>query len=215
MASKATIAKYDGTQTMLRKVAIGAAAVGVLLDIISLVYCRTKRGQHSMVAVTGVAFLPLGLSFIWNNLVLFPLSRMKNRMVEAMLVLADVAFFLGFLAISIANGVVMKGLEFSSRYAYRDQRSGIYRSYTRPGLEADHVELYTYNSVPWLICATLHLLAAGLVLQRVLELGFGPKADATCPDCQRKWHRGDARSKDGAETSLLAAHDYDEDADGA
>ena len=55
-----------------------------------------------------------------------------------------------------------------------------------------------------------------MVLRRVLKSGTRAKANATCPDCQRKWHRGDARSKDGAEQSLLAAeHYYDEDAEGA
>lgn len=63
---------------------------------------------------------------------------MKNGMVEGMLVAADLAFFLGFLAISIANGVVMNDL------------GGWGRGW---GLEVDHVVLYTYNSVPWLTCA--------------------------------------------------------------
>ena len=56
----------------------------------------------------------------------------------AMLAVADIAFFLGFLAISIGNGIVMKDLR------------GWGRGW---GLEISHVELYTYNSVPWLVCA--------------------------------------------------------------
>lgn len=59
MAMKAPESKPDGVQLMLRKVAIGAAAVGVFLNTISIIYSSTKRGQHSMVDLTGFAFLPV------------------------------------------------------------------------------------------------------------------------------------------------------------
>lgn len=59
MASKAAASKHDGVQLVLRKVAIGAAAIGVFLDTISIIYSSTKREQHSMIDVTGFAFLPV------------------------------------------------------------------------------------------------------------------------------------------------------------
>ena len=62
MASKAAAAKHDDTQLMLRKVAIGTAAVGILLDIISFVHSCSKRGQRSMIHVTGFALLPVSNS---------------------------------------------------------------------------------------------------------------------------------------------------------
>ncbi|KAL8671315.1 MAG: hypothetical protein Q9168_004176 [Polycauliona sp. 1 TL-2023] len=138
MASKDAAAKHDGIQTMLRKVVLGAVAVGVFLNTISIIYASTKRGQRSMVHLTGLAYLPLGLSLAWNSMILFRLSKAKNSIIEAMLAIADVAFFFGFLAVLIANGVVMNDL------------GGWGRGW---GLEVGHVALYTYNSVPWLTCA--------------------------------------------------------------
>ncbi|KAL8852690.1 MAG: hypothetical protein Q9221_002450 [Calogaya cf. arnoldii] len=138
MASEAAASKLNGVQVTLRKVAIGAAAAGVFLDTVSIIHSSTKRGQRSMIHVTGFAYLPLGLSLIWNHLILFQLSKAKNGLVQGALVLADIAFFLGFLAISIANGVVMNDL------------GGWGRGW---GLEVSHVVLYAYNSVPWLTCA--------------------------------------------------------------
>ncbi|KAI4110838.1 MAG: hypothetical protein LQ339_001114 [Xanthoria mediterranea] len=140
MAMKIPDSKPDGVQLMLRKVAIGAAAVGVFLNTISIIYSSTKRGQHSMVDLTGFAFLPLGLSLVWNHLILFTLSKVKNDMVEALLLVADIAFFLGFVAVSVGNGVVMNHL------------GGWNRGW---GLGVDHVVLYTYNSVPWLTCGSV------------------------------------------------------------
>ncbi|KAL8790107.1 MAG: hypothetical protein Q9213_000809 [Squamulea squamosa] len=181
MASKATASYYNNLQQTLRKIAIAAGAVGVFLDIVSIIHSSSKRYHHSMRELTGFAFLPV-----------------KNDLVEAMLVAADIALFLGFLAVSIANGIVMNDM---GGWGWA---TGV-----------PHVMLYTYNSIPWLTCATLHLFTAGMAIHRLLKFGARPKTEVTCPDCQRKWHRGDARSKDGAEDSLLAVHDYDEDADGA
>lgn len=61
----------------------------------------------------------------------------------------------------------------------------------------------------------MHLCIAGLITIRALPIGKERSTEVTCPDCQRKWHRGGPRSKDEAAESLLAAHEYDEDADGA
>lgn len=83
---------------------------------------------------------------------------------------------------------------------------------SQPAVSAYHQETVVADCVD---SSTLHLLTAGMAIHQLLKFTAVPKAEATCPDCQRKWHRGDARSKDGAEDSLLAVHDYDEDADGA
>ena len=62
MAPITAAAKHDDTQLMLRKVAVGTAAVGVLLDIISLIHSCKKRGQRSMIHVTSFALLPVSNS---------------------------------------------------------------------------------------------------------------------------------------------------------
>lgn len=56
-------------------------------------------------------------------------------MAETLLVVADIALFLGFLAIAIANGVVIDNIQ--SNY----------------DISANNTMLYTYNSVPWLVCS--------------------------------------------------------------
>lgn len=65
MFSKAMAANHEKLQHTLRRAAIGAASVGVLLNLISIVYCSKKRGQHSMIDATGFAFLPVSHQFTY------------------------------------------------------------------------------------------------------------------------------------------------------
>ncbi|KAL8838182.1 MAG: hypothetical protein Q9170_002225 [Blastenia crenularia] len=191
--------KIDEMQRSLRKVAIVTAACGLFLNIVSVALAATTGydEQKKMVGLTACAFIPLLLSLIWNIANVAKLPFWKDGAPKTAIVFTDLGCFLAFLGFSIANGVIMKF--FGGWYS----------------IGANKVMMYTYNSVPWMVCAALHLFIVGMTSMRILKTKKNYKTEATCPDCQRKWHRGDARSKDGAEESLLAARDYDEDADGA
>lgn len=197
MAPNSTESKSKRIQRTLRKVAIGSAACGLFLNIFSTIVAASQaRSKHRpMVAVDAVAFLPLLLSFIWN---IVEIVLWKKELHHVIVMIVDLGFFFVFLAFSIANGVVINGLDGGWNYA-----------------GSDKTMMYTYNSVPWIVCATMHLCIALLIIVRALPIGKEQSSDVTCPDCHRKWHRGDSGSKDEATESLLAAHEYDDDADGA
>ncbi|KAL8945636.1 MAG: hypothetical protein Q9222_007853 [Ikaeria aurantiellina] len=166
--------KIDNTQWTLRKVAIGTAACGLLLNIISTALAATTghRAQKKMVGVTACAFVPLLLSLLWNianvtpKLPFWQKNKNGRGVPKTAIIITDLVCFFAFLTLAITNGVTMKYFG-GWRYSIGADKSG------------------------------------------------KPTEEAMCPDCQRKWHRGDARSKDEAEESLLAGGDYDEDADGA
>ena len=74
------------------------------------------------------------LSLAWNQMNVLKLPFWKDGVPKVAIVITDAGLFIGFLVLSIANGLVM------SRF-------------NRYGGSHDKIMMYTYNSVPWLICA--------------------------------------------------------------
>ncbi|KAL9131034.1 MAG: hypothetical protein Q9217_000920 [Psora testacea] len=138
----------------------------------------------------------LVLSIVWNNADRVLSSTPKHQIPAALRALLDTILFLAFLAVAITNGITTNDIG------------------TSDWVQTDMVILLAYNSVPWLICAGLHLL---LVLRMLaptpnvtgmLSKMLGLRA--TCSVCNKHLGSGSDKSDQSAYRSLLQEGDDEE-----
>lgn len=148
----------------LRFIAIASAAIGIVLSACTLVSAlRTRWNMHPARVVTGVSLIPLSVSILWHLYdITYPRVASGRRSPPAFLVIVlDGAGFFAFLALMIANGIVIKELAYSSSTNYG---MGI---------------MLTYNQFPWMVCSAFHAI---LVFQQLRQLG-GPRV---CEHCRQE-----------------------------
>lgn len=173
----------------LRFTAIVAASLGSALNFLLVFLTTFGVSDDAPGILTGCAYIPLILSLIWHHIDFASKRLFRQEPSVPMIILVDGLGFLGFLTILIANGIVCSDL-----WGY----GGV-------------IVLMAYNSVPWMICCSIH---GTVVIQEILRSSgmllnsFG--STHRCSNCghqKTNWGQG---AKGASSYSLLGSRDHDE-----
>lgn len=166
----------------LRSTALVSILVGSVLNFASLLaaFIDINCGNAPRYLTVWTSIV-LAISFFWNCVDLASHSdrifKQKHLICINTLVFVDALGFLSFLALLIANGIIVDDM---------------YRGPTF---------LMIYNSVPWMFCCAIHgLIALGNMPSVFLNVGRG---STCCRECHHKAKRQDTRGSGGGYQPLF------------